>query len=397
MKELVKEKIRQAHGILDELGIDCHLTLVRETSAMCDPVLRLIFCGDVVWTSAFMLFRDGTSVAVVGEHDAGMVRELGAYDVVAGYMETMVGCFREQLERKNPRQIAINYDESDAPADGLTHGLYRKLTGSLLAGTPYAERLASASPIIARLIGRKTLREVARIERAIATSEAMLAELTPRLHAGLTTRQVYDMLQAEVRRVGLEFAWSPPACPGVTSGPGMAAGHGGPGDVVIEPGHVLRVDFGVKQDGYCADLQRCWYFLKPGESAAPPEVQRGFDAVLGAVEAAAAALRPGVKGLEVDAVARRAITAAGYPEYMHALGHGLGASAHDGGPLLGPCWDRYGERPHLVVEAGNVFTIEPGVETPGGVIYLEEDVLVTSEGCRYLSRPQTALTRVGPR
>jgi Xaa-Pro aminopeptidase len=94
----------------------------------------------------------------------------------------------------------------------------------------------------------------------------------------------------------------------------------------------------------------------------------------------------------VDQAARETLTQAGYPEYMHAFGHHVGRSAHDGATVLGPRWERYGASVDGVIEAGNVFAIELGVQVPErGYIGCEEDVLVTPQGAEYLSEPQVAL------
>ena len=86
----------------------------------------------------------------------------------------------------------------------------------------------------------------------------------------------------------------------------------------------------------------------------------------------------------------QALTQAGYPEYMHAFGHHIGRSAHDGATILGPHWERYGTSVDGVIEAGNVFAIELGVQVPErGYIGCEENVLVTPQGAEYLSEPQT--------
>jgi Xaa-Pro aminopeptidase len=74
-----------------------------------------------------------------------------------------------------------------------------------------------------------------------------------------------------------------------------------------------------------------------------------------------------------------------------ALGHQLGQSTHDGGCLLGPRWPRYGNRPEMTVEEGNVFTLEYALPSPAGTIGLEEDVVVTENGAEYLGTPQTEL------
>ncbi len=110
-----------------------------------------------------------------------------------------------------------------------------------------------------------------------------------------------------------------------------------------------------------------------------------------AIDAAANVLKPGVPGFEVDAAARKVIVDAGYPEYKHGTGHGLGRACHDGGTMLGPKWPCYGKTPERLVEAGNVFTLELGVATDAGFIGLEEDVLVTATGCEVLSPFQREL------
>jgi Xaa-Pro aminopeptidase len=154
----------------------------------------------------------------------------------------------------------------------------------------------------------------------------------------------------------------------------------------------LHIDFGVKQQEYCSDIQRVAYYLKPDEDQAPDEVRRAFDTVVQAIQAAVQAMVPGTLGKEVDAVARKIVTDAGYPEYKYGTGHHLGRLAHDGAGLLGPTWERYGNTPNYPLEVGQVYTVEPGVAVPGyGYLGLEEDVLVTETGTVFLSEPQTEL------
>jgi Xaa-Pro aminopeptidase len=158
---------------------------------------------------------------------------------------------------------------------------------------------------------------------------------------------------------------------------------------------VLNIDFGVKVNGYCSDLQRTWYILRKGETRAPREVQRGFDVIRDSIRLAAEILRPGIASWKVDAAARKYIVANGYPEYPHALGHQVGRAAHDGGVGLLPRWERYGKLPFGKIEVGQVFTIEPRLPIEGyGVATIEEIVWVTETGVRFLSKPQQTLTLV---
>ena len=198
-------------------------------------------------------------------------------------------------------------------------------------------------------------------------------------------------------RARWEYAWDPGHCPSVFTGPGTAGAHYGPTDRRVEPGHVFNMDFGVKFQGYCADLQRTFYILEKGESVPPPEVREGFATIVDAIERSRQAIRPGVTGSEIDAVARGRITAAGYEEFPHALGHQVGRFAHDGTALLGPAWEKYAQRPFARLEPGMVFTIEPRLTVPGrGVVTIEEMVVVTASGAEYLSSPQKELLLIHP-
>ena len=171
------------------------------------------------------------------------------------------------------------------------------------------------------------------------------------------------------------------------------AGHLGYRGDEIGRGDMVKLDFGVRYEGYCSDIQRVYYV---GGGAVPSEVKKTFDTARRANDVALAFLKPGVPGWKVDAAARRLIVREGFPEYKHALGHVLGRSTHEIGPLLGPRWpNRYGEQGEKEVEKDMVFTIEPSVEGKVGVCNLEQDVLVTESGYRALSKSQSEIITLG--
>ena len=388
---LTAEKVSQAVQILEELNIDLWLTFVRESSMLPDPALELILGLEITWRSLFMLSRTGRHTAIVGHYDAGNIRQLGIYQEVVGYHHGVRDHLIVALEEYRPARIAINYSENDVAADGLTLGNYRTLL-TYLDGSPYGQRLESAEIIIAALRGRKTPQEIERMRRAIAITEDLFDEVEAFVQPGLTQRQIAGFVQHRINEAGLDFAWDRAHNPIVTCGPDSPVGHAIPGDVPLERGHTLHLDLGIKHEGYCSDLQRMWYVLDASETEAPGEVRRAFDTVLAAIRAGEVILHPGVPGWQVDAAARKVIVDAGYPEYMHALGHLLGRSAHDGATVLAPRWEKYAGISELPVEAGNVFTLELHVTVPGrGIMSLEEDVLVTQDGVEYLSSPQSEL------
>ena len=382
---LLQEKTTQAIEILKETDIDLWLTFVRETSGVRDPALDfLIGPNDLTWESALMFNRSGKRVAIVGRYEVDAVDRLGMFDDILGYDESIRPQLIETLQRLDPDRVAVNTSHNNVHADGLTHAMHEILTG-YLSDTVYADKLVSAEPIINALRGRKTKTEVERIRKAVEITDEIYRNTFEHVRVGMTEKEVATYMHAQLAEAGVDYAWPCESNPAVNSGPDSPIGHSGPTDIKVEPGHILHFDFGVKFDEYCSDIQRVAYVLREGETVAPPEVQLGFEIVRQAIEAARAAMRPGVQGVKIDTIAREIVTNAGYPEYKHALGHQLGRAAHDGGALLGPLWEKYGDSPKQRLEVGQVFTIEPGLTLPGyGHIGLEEDVIMTETSAEYL-------------
>ncbi len=393
LSALTREKLAQAADLVRDSGAHVWLTFVRETGEGSDPALPFICETGLVWISALMVGRDGRKVAVVGNYDADPLKHSGDWDEVIPYVQGIRAPLLEVLESWIPEgetpRIAINFSEDDDKADGITHGLFRLLT-SHLAGTRFAGSLESAHPIVSRLRGIKTSEEVRRLRAAIAATDGIFSTVPGRLKLGLDERSLYDKIQADIDANRWGYGWSRSGNPIVNFGPDSMIGHGVPSSQVhLRPGYLVHIDLGVIVEGYSSDIQRCWYVAEPGETALPADLEAGLAAVTGAIQAGADRLKPGVLGHEVDAAARAFLVNAGYPEYLHALGHQVGRVAHDGGSLLGPRWERYGRLPDVPIEEGEVYTLELGVTLPGrGYLGLEEMVRVGPNGMEWLSTPQ---------
>ncbi len=392
---LIPEKVAQAAALLREFDLPCWLTFVRETGIQPDPVMPFLAPGHVTWHSAFLVPARGEAVAIVGLYDRKAIEETGAYGRVEGYVEGYKAPLLAALRQLDPPAIAVNYSEDSEVCDGLTHGMYLALR-RVLAEIGCEDRLVSSERLVAALRARKTPGELARIRGAIRETEAIFDEVGRFLAPGRTEREVAQLVTRLRTERGLEPAWEEGTCPAVFTGPDTAGAHYGPTTRAIARGHVVNMDFGVKYEDYCSDLQRTFYVLREGEAGAPEPVARGFRTIVRAIEAARQALRPGVLGREVDRVAREIVTGAGYDEFPHALGHQVGRFAHDGAALLGPTWEKYGRRPLVPIEEGMVFTLEPRLTVEGhGVATIEEMVVVTPGGAEFLSTPQTELRLAG--
>lgn len=390
-KELLTEKIKQTVEILNEKNIDMWLIFVKESSTIHDPSLDIVVGTNVTWHSAFMIMRDGSTHAFVGSLDVSNTKDCTAFENVYGYLKSLKEPFVEFLYKYDPANIAVNYSKNTNLADGLTHGMYLTLV-DYLRDTKYLNRLISSEEIVSSLRGRKSAREIDLMRTSVKETERIFDEVTGFIKPGRTEKEIAQFILGKVSERGYETAWDVEHCPAVFTGPDTAGAHAGPTDRKVEKGHLLNIDFGVKINGYCSDMQRTWYILRDGETDAPENVKKGFYVLRDSIRLAGEKLKPGVTGCEIDDVARGHITSNGYDEYPHGLGHQLGRSAHDAGPGLFPRWEKYGTLPYIPLEKSQVFTIEPRLNVEGhGIVTMEEEVVLTESGCEYLSVPQTEL------
>ena len=388
---MIKEKLAQAVEILKEKKIDVWLTFVRESTTMPDPVIDIVIGQHATWQTAWIITRKGETICIAGSLDVEAIKDKSLFQEVIPYVQGIGPQLLRVLDYLKPKKIAVNFSMDSVVADGLSHGMYLQLM-KYLEGTKYAERIVSAQEIVSALRGRKAPAEIANIKKAISLTLDIYNKVTGFLRIGKTEQDVAQFILKQVKALGVDLAWGADHCPAVFTGPEHAGAHFGPTTRKIEGGHVLNIDFGIKVNGYCSDLQRTWYIRKRGEKHPPREVVRGFTVIRDSIRQAAEYLAPGVVSWKVDDVARSFIVKNGYPEYPHALGHQVGRAAHDGGVGLLPRWERYGKLPFGRIEEGQVFTIEPRLPIEGyGVATVEEIVWVTSTGTVFLSKPQTSL------
>lgn len=161
----------------------------------------------------------------------------------------------------------------------------------------------------------------------------------------------------------------------VLSGPKTASPHGKPGDRKIQKGDFILFDLGVIYEGYCSDITRTVSFGEPSD--AQKEV---YEAVRKAEQDAVDAVKPGVRAMDLDKIARDVITQAGFGEFFtHRLGHGLGISVHEFPSVTG--------NNEMELIEGMVFTIEPGIYDPSITgVRIEDDVVVTKDGVEVLTK-----------
>ncbi len=385
---LIKEKIEQAKKLLIEFDIDCWITFVRESQINGDPTLAFLSPADVTWHSAFIISKDGKAHAIVGKYDQKTIEETDAYDEVVGFVEGIKEPFQSYMIKLNPKIIALNYSEGSEIADGITYGMFLTMK-NLLGEIGMENRITSAERLVSALRERKSQTEINYIKEAISITEEIFNEVTKFIKPGKTEKEIAAFIKSEVEERNLEYAWEPMVCPAVFTGPETAGAHYAPTDRKVEKGQILNMDFGVKFNGYCSDMQRTFYILKDDETKAPEDVMKGFNTIVDSIEQSKKAMKPGVQAVEIDAVARKIVTQNGYDEFPHGLGHQVGRFSHDGTALLGPPWEKYAQKPFQKLEEKMVFTIEPRLHVQDrGTATIEEMVRINTDGAEWLTNPQ---------
>jgi Xaa-Pro aminopeptidase len=244
-----------------------------------------------------------------------------------------------------------------------------------------------------RLIPTEGLIETARSTKdgyevaTLRTAARMISDLVPRaidlVAAGAVEREIAAEIDWLLRDGGFE---RPAFDTIVASGPHSALPHAKPGTRRLERGDLVVLDFGGVYDGYCVDLSRVATVSEPRE-----DLRRLYDAVTAAHDAAIRLVRPGALPAEIDGAARRVLAEQGLSDaFVHSTGHGLGIEVHEAPRIGQPTTGGTGsDRP---LEPGMVFTVEPGVYLAGrGGARLEDDVLVTDDGCEVLTTASRAL------
>lgn len=231
----------------------------------------------------------------------------------------------------------------------------------------------SVAGIIEGLRSSKHSSEIAAIKAAGVIAAKALQQTRRHIKSPITEIELAGLLDFHIRKEGATNSFDTI----VAFGPNASRPHHQPGKRKLKKKDTVLIDFGARYRGYCSDITRCFVL---GDAAAI--YRKVFDTVERAQVAAIKAIRPGVKLTTVDSAARDVIRRTDLPVYEHGTGHGMGLEIHEQ-PFLKPDSKE-------ILKAGQVITIEPGIYIPGKLgVRIEDDVLVTENGSRVLTRQCT--------
>ena len=324
-----------------------------------------VACADNQYLTGF---TGSTSAVIVTASEALFLCDFRyteqAGEQVGGYrVEEISGSFlarlAERLQALIPRTVAFD------PA--MFTVAQMKTMSDIVRGT-----LKPVPEVVSALRMIKSADEVERIRAASLLAEDVLGDLIETVTEELTETELAARFEYEFKKRGAEGAAFDTIA---LFGPRGSMPHGHPSDARLRRGDPVLLDLGCRKGGYCSDLTRTYAFgTMPGAW-----FQDIYQVVLAAQRAALAAVRPGARCSEVDAVARTIIKDAGYGEFFgHGLGHGVGIEIHEN--------PRLSAESEFVLEKGMVVTVEPGIYLPKqGGVRIEDLVVVTRDGCDILT------------
>lgn len=212
----------------------------------------------------------------------------------------------------------------------------------------------------------KTEDELEFLRTALRMTDEAFVGAESRITAGMTEKDAADIIREELKRAGSEGEAFDTI---VASGPNAAKPHHAPGTRVIEEGEPIIIDMGALHQGYAGDLTRTIWFGQPSS-----QLVTMYRIVQAAFDACVAQARPGMTGVELDAVARHLFAEHDMDQYfVHSLGHGLGLRVHEAPSASARSTD--------TLEPGMVVTIEPGLYIPEqGGVRIEDVVVITADG-----------------
>ncbi|SFG72666.1 Xaa-Pro aminopeptidase [Algoriphagus hitonicola] len=399
--EIRKERInRLLPEAMKAAGVDCWISICRENHN--DPIASHIGGENAGGTAVFLFYLDEGgfhSLVFSPDGEATALDELDIHEEVRRVPrgESAVEAAAAFIGEKNFGKIAVNSSESNAMADGLSYSQRMELEEAL---GEVADKMVSSTELVYEWLSIKLPAEVEIMRQAAQLASDFQYQAYDMIEPGKTTdAEVAQFLKEKMSEYGVKDAWHPDQNPNVNSGPDR--GHSHATEKVIMPGDVIQIDFGVKlYDIWVSDIQRFAYVLNEGETEAPAAIQSYWEHGKAGSRAAFAAMKPGVKGVEVDRAQRELMEKAGSEYVMWSTGHPVGYVAHDVGPNLGGAQSP-SVRPAAEKElkAGMVFAFDgfhSWKRTDGTfkTISVEEMAVVTEYGAEFLIQPQEELILV---
>jgi Xaa-Pro aminopeptidase len=361
-----QETVQQLRVWLSEQGLDAFLVTQPQNRSYLSGWLN-----DDVEGAGMLLVSSEKQILLTNP----LYQEIAAREAVG--WEVVVPPPREYAEKLAEIARAAQWQKLGFESTALTYAEYAHFNESF-AGSLELVPCEKSYVETLRLVKRP--QEIELLRRAVAITDATFAHLCSWIAPGMSEKEI----QWEVTRKMLELGAEGTAFETiVASGSNGSMPHAHASQRRVERGELITIDMGARYKGYCADMTRTICLGEPTEI----RMVELYEIVLLAMKTCEAGLHAGISSRAADALARDILIAHDLGDYyIHSTGHGIGLQIHEG-PALS---ERAPEE--MILPAGSVVTVEPGVYIPGwSGLRLEDSGVVTERGFEVLTQSPTQL------
>lgn len=339
--EIIQKRLASFRGKLIEKGLDAGFITKRE---------NYIYLSGFTGSSAFLLITQKDAILITDSRYAEQAQMQSPVYEILIYTSGLINEINKIIKRLEIKKLG--FEETN-----LSYSDYKMYLSSL-----NCKEFLPMDSIVEKLRMVKDGAELEIIKKAVEIADKAFEHILPFIRPGITEIDIAAELEHEMKRLG---AKGPSFDTIAASGLRSSMPHGAASEKTIEKGDCITFDFGALYKEYCSDMTRTVFVGEPSA-----DIRKIYNTVLSAQLKAIEGAKAGLRGSDVDKIARDFITDAGYGEYFgHGLGHSLGLEIHESPRFSMACSD--------VIEDNMVITVEPGIYIPGlGGVRIEDIIVI---------------------
>ena len=354
--KIIKSRVDKLRALMSEKNLDVFVLVVEEraNSESCHYISG--FRG----SSAALIIDSNEEILITDGRYLTQSKEQSPFKIIIQSELSLLEYIARAIKDSNFKRVGYE-------AEKISHAEFQKFFA------PVNVEWVDASDLILKLRRTKDDYEISMIKQAAKIGREAFENVLKKTHVGMSEIEFDIKLMEEIKLLGAEKGWAHDDFI-VASGTRSAMCHAPATLKKFFDGENVTVDYGAMVGGYMSDITRNFALGRADKKALELN-----EILLKAHREAAKVLRPGITGREVDAVARKIISDAGYEKnFLHGLGHGLGLEVHEAPRLSRISKD--------TLQVGDVVTIEPGIYIEGwGGLRIEDDYLITADGAECLT------------
>lgn len=377
------EKIQQSIELLNKFDIDLWLMISRTDS---EPTVNLLFGQSTIGLGFYLISKKGDVIGLFSSIDCDYMAQTNLFTVVESYDLSPQKALNRWLNQLKPPKIALNYSVLDVKADGLSYGLFLWLKQNLKQ--QWQDKFCSAEALAQNLRGIKTSGEITCIKNVAQKLKQSFEQVLPQIKINQSELEIAKILNQSLSlnglRLGFKKEWQYPLVCLDRGG----VNHRQPSNLTVQKGDILTIGLSGSDQGYVALFGRGLY-CSDYQKVMPPAISKLFTTAFKVIQVGAQMAKAGILAWQVDQEMRKVIAFANLDQPQHALGHQFGLSTHEGGTIIGPLGEKYGNSVKKPLLINEVYTLQVSLKNNNNSqVMIQENVVVLPDRVEFLTSPQ---------